>query len=362
MGTMRQAMGTREGATAPALTPPLDAKLRSWDGLLQQIPVGVCICDRHGTVVRSNQFAAEILGRTLTTGDPHQYFWQEIRIYSADGSRLAPERSPMRELLRTGSPIKDREVILERADGVRATILANLEPLLDERGVLIGGVSCFTDISDRKRTEQHNKALIDELNHRVKNTLATVQSLAAQTLRGADADAQAAFEGRLLALSGIHDRLSQERWESADLASVLSDVVAPYTEGGEARVRIAGVPVRLSPRTALTLALVFHELATNAAKYGALSSNKGGVEVSWEIAGTDKAPRVLISWVERDGPRIRPPTHEGFGATFVKRSIEYELDGRAELHFEPAGLRCTIELPWQDNGASPDVPTGSGKT
>ncbi len=345
MGTMRQAMGTREGATAPALTPPLDAKLRSWDGLLQQIPVGVCICDRHGTVVRSNQFAAEILGRTLTTGDPHQYFWQEIRIYSADGSRLAPERSPMRELLRTGSPIKDREVILERADGVRATILANLEPLLDERGVLIGGVSCFTDISDRKRTEQHNKALIDELNHRVKNTLATVQSLAAQTLRGADADAQAAFEGRLLALSGIHDRLSQERWESADLASVLSDVVAPYTEGGEARVRIAGVPVRLSPRTALTLALVFHELATNAAKYGALSVPEGIAEAHWYIEEADGTRMLALAWNEQGGPPVREPAAKGFGSRLVERSISRELGGRVVMRFAAEGLRATLHVP-----------------
>ena len=154
------------------------------------------------------------------------------------------------------------------------------------------------DISERKKAEEHQRLLIHELNHRVKNTLATVQSIATQTLRGSETpvDTREALESRLFALSRAHNVLTRENWEGALLHEIIGDVIEPYSSGREGRIRWHGGRVHLTPRMALALSMAVHELATNAAKYGALSNGSGEVHLTWMVDHTPMPPVLLMRW------------------------------------------------------------------
>ena len=193
---------------------------------------------------------------------------------------------------------------------------------------------------ERAQAEQRQRLLINELNHRVKNTLATVQAIAFQTLKGdiALAEARNRFEARLMALSRAHNLLTARNWEGASLARIIADATE-YLAGEQGRFAIRGDEVPLAPRPALALALAFHELATNAAKYGALSAEGGRVSISWRAEGG----LLRIEWRESGGPPVAPPERRGFGSRLIERGLAADLGGRAELDFGPDGLVCTIE-------------------
>ena len=209
------------------------------------------------------------------------------------------------------------------------------------------------------RAEAHRELLIDELNHRVKNTLATVQSIAARTFRrsSGDSDAQRAFESRLIALSGAHNALSEDKWEGARLRDMVRRVLEPYTLKAGDRLRISGPDLRLRPRAALTLAMVLHELAINAAKYGALATPDGRIAIDWTILDENNDPRLQLTWRETGGPPVEPPERKGFGSVLIERSIKQELNGTAELLFDRSGLTCTMKVPL----AAPHGEPGAGE-
>jgi PAS domain S-box-containing protein len=195
--------------------------------------------------------------------------------------------------------------------------------------------------SAQQRHQSQQRLLVNELNHRVKNTLATVQSIAAQTLRN-EPDPVVAFEkfeARLLGLSRVHDILTRESWHGADLRDVAERALRPFDEAG-ARVSLDGPPVRLQPGGALTMALILHELATNALKYGALSAAGGRVTLGWTY---DPQTRVLEgAWTETGGPPVIRPTRKGFGSRLIERSLRGELKGAATMDYHPEGLRCAL--------------------
>jgi two-component sensor histidine kinase len=185
------------------------------------------------------------------------------------------------------------------------------------------------------------------LNHRVKNTLATVQSIAAQTLRAAEttAEAREALEMRLLALSRAHDVLTRESWEGADLVEVIEKALEPYQSSGESRVHITGPHVRVTPRMSLALAMAMHELATNAVKYGALANKTGTIEVSWSVQNGTAPPRLALRWTEAGGPPVVVPQRRGFGSRLIERTLAHDLDGQVEIAFPPTGVVCTVDAP-----------------
>ena len=209
------------------------------------------------------------------------------------------------------------------------------------------------EIESRAMGEERRKLLLDELNHRVKNTLATVQSIAAQSLRNAPdlESGRRDFTARLMALSEAHNLLTRDDWRGASLADLAANELEPYGgEGWPQRVTILGEPVWLRPNTAVALGMAFHELATNAAKYGALSGKRGQVRVSWEVSRTETGPdRVSITWREAGGPTVRPPARQGFGSRLIVAGLAHQLKGDVQLEFEPDGVRCQIAFNLADD-------------
>ena len=209
----------------------------------------------------------------------------------------------------------------------------------------------FRDITERKLAEERQRLLVNELNHRVKNSLATVQAIAAQSLAAEDvpAEARARFIERLIALARANDVLVKENWEGADLEAIVRQVASPYAGQGDGqRFAVSGPAVHLGPNVATAMALALHELATNAAKYGALSRPEGQVALNWAIE--DGGFR--LTWRERGGPAVSPPTRTGFGTRLIQRGLANELRAQVSLDYAPEGLTCTLTAPLTE-GLSP---------
>ncbi|MBL0402502.1 PAS domain-containing protein [Microvirga aerilata] len=221
------------------------------------------------------------------------------------------------------------------------------EYLRDEEGRILRSRGVIMDITERKRWEEHQQLLINELNHRVKNTLATVQSVASQTLRNADSmeEARSALEARLFALSRAHDVLTRENWEGAGLSEIVRVALAPYRHERENRLHAQGPDIRLSPRMAMAIAMALQELATNAVKYGALSNAVGQVHIAWSLERVDGQPRLHLEWTETGGPAVKPPTRRGFGTRLIQRSLAQDLGGQVSVEFLEPGLNCRVDAP-----------------
>jgi two-component sensor histidine kinase len=195
--------------------------------------------------------------------------------------------------------------------------------------------------------------LINELNHRVKNTLATVQSLAMQTMHNAErtVDARKSFESRLLALSRAHDVLTVESWEGAKMRQVASRALEPFASK-DGRVSIEGPDVWLTPKQALAISMALHELATNAAKYGALSNDAGTVRVDWAFKPLTGKRELKLTWVEDGGPEVREPARKGFGSRLIQRNLAHDLGGAATIEYRPKGVVSVIHTSIETNGTS----------
>ncbi|HEV7437290.1 MAG TPA: PAS domain S-box protein [Pseudorhizobium sp.] len=312
--------------------------------LLEALPAAVYTTDAAGRITFFNQAAVEMSGRTPELGDMWCVTW---RLYNPDGSPLPHDQCPMAVALKEDRPIRGTEAIAERPDGSRIPFIPYPTPLHDGDGKPIGAINMLVDITERKQAENRQKVLIDELNHRVKNTLATVQSLASQTARHADGleDFSQRFEARLLALSRAHDLLTTRHWEGASLDALVHEVLTAMTSGAEQQILMNGPAVDLDARTALSVTIALNELATNAIKYGALSSEAGRLSVTWRLEeDPDLRPRLLLEWRERDGPPVLPPTRRGIGSRLIERAIERDLGGQLDLVFEPQGVVCRMSF------------------
>jgi two-component sensor histidine kinase len=219
-----------------------------------------------------------------------------------------------------------------------ASSIVSTEAFEDERERAKAADSLALEIEHRRRIERHQNLLLDELNHRVKNTLATVQAMAMQTLKGVDAPPRDAFLARLFALSSQHDLLTLDNWEGASLEGVVRRALRPWREDDKSRFTVDGPAVHLDPKRALALGMGFHELATNAAKYGALSNADGQVQVHWTVEPDGHALR--LRWAESGGPAVTPPERRGFGLRLIENGLSRELGGAVTVDFAPSGLVC----------------------
>jgi two-component sensor histidine kinase len=284
-------------------------------------------------------------------------------------SEIWPDISPLIDAAMAGEATyrEDLPLVMNRKGFDEQTWFTfSYSPVRDESGEIAGMFCAVSETTERKKAEdalresnerlralveaaaqheQHQQLLLNELNHRVKNTLAIVQSFALQTLRNAKSldDGRETFNARLIALSKAHDVLTREQWQGARLQEVIVESLAAHLDGnaGDPRIRLAGPEIRLKPKAALALSMALHELATNAAKYGALSNAGGRVRLEW--SSFDQTFRLI--WVESGGPKVVAPAKRGFGSRLIEHGLSQDLDGRVHIAFEEAGVRCIIEAP-----------------
>jgi two-component sensor histidine kinase len=265
-------------------------------------------------------------------------------MFRPDGGLLPHHQCPMADVLRTGVSVRQQEVHIERPNGSRGIALVDIEAVRDSDGNIVGAINCFQDITERKRSEAQIVNLAHEAEHRTKNILATVQATVHLSHSDTSDDLKKLIEGRINALAKVHTLFLESRWTGAELHTLVSQELLPYRGEREGRLRIDGPAVILEPNTAQTIASSLHELATNAVKYGSLSTADGDVEIVWSHKADG---RLSLRWTESGGPPVAPPTHCGFGTRILEKMIGGQLSGQVRFDWRDQGLICEIALPLQ---------------
>ena len=267
---------------------------------------------------------------------------------------VPPDRTSEAALIdaraRAGERVAPMETVRVARDGRRLDVSLSVSPIRDADGKIVSISIIARDITDRKRADLQ-RVMMMELNHRVKNSLAVVSAMARRTLRNSQSpDAfVGAFERRLKAFGRTHNALSEENWQGLPLKQLATAELQPYMSENYERARISGPPILLTPKAAIALGMTVHELASNAMKYGSLSST-GRVDVAWELTGATPTPILALRWTESGGPKVAAPKNPGLGHRLIKEMPEYELGATVTLNFEPTGVQCRIEMP-----LTPDV-------
>ena len=239
----------------------------------------------------------------------------------------------------------ERQVVLN--DGAKYYLMRVL-PYRAPNSKVDGVVVTFVEVTSIVQAEEHQRLLVNELNHRVKNMLTVVISLATQTLRGATtlAEFSETFVGRVHALTAAYSLLSSEAWQSVSLREVINEELKPFMAGEKnANIVLDGPAIKLQPRAALALGMAIHELTTNAVKYGALSVAEGSVSVTWRVEQQADDKELTLEWVESGGPVVAPPTHRGFGTKLIERGLRQDMSAVVTVEFAPAGLRARLRAP-----------------
>jgi PAS domain S-box-containing protein len=273
----------------------------------------------------------DILGRT------------DAEIMPSDGG--AAMIAVKREVLASGET-KRTEVPLEDAPGIRWHDL-HIEPLRNESGEIVGLTGASVDVTERKEGEAHLRLLLRELTHRSKNLLAVIQAMARQTARhtGSVESFLTQFGARLQALAASHDLLVRESWHGASLGELVRSQLVGYVDGSPGQISIEGPAIALKPEAAQSLGLALHELAANAAKFGALSVPSGRVSVTWTKRGSMAGHLVELDWREELGPKVKNRRRKGFGSMVIERNLARALDAEVNLEFDPDGLHCHVVIP-----------------
>ena len=316
--------------------------------IIETTPGLIYAKDRQGRMLMANSAVVTLIGRP----------WAEIMGQTDKEFLNNPEQGEVvsandRQVMETGST-QELEELVSEPNGPARIWLSTKTPMRDADGQVVGLVGVSIDITERKRDEERLRLMVNELNHRVKNTLATVQSITSQTLRSADATVHRTLVGRLQALAAVHDVLTRESWKEASLHDVIEVALAPYGGTANGRFKVSGESIRLQPRIAVALSLALHELATNANKYGALSSPHGQVMIRWDIIRNGE-PRLQMVWSETGGPPVVSDSTRGFGTRLIERSLAQDLGGTAKLRFDADGVTCTVDAALNEVEATADV-------
>ena len=300
----------------------------------------IFVMDTGGRTLSANAAAERTLG-WLKHELVGQLLHDMVHHHYPDGRPFPIIECPLGHVFSSQTRLEKHEEVFFHRNGDPIHVACSNAPIIRD-GQMIGAVLIAVDITERKRIEEHQRVLLNELNHRVKNTLATVQSIVAHSLRGTStiSEARSAIEHRLIALSRAHDVLTRESWDGADLSDIVAEAFEPY-ESDAHRFQCHGPPVRLSPSAALAAAMALHELCTNAIKYGALSNDTGTVHLTWRIDDSNGA-RLHLRWEEQGGPPVVPPSRRGFGTRLIERTLAQDLRGTVNLDFAPTGVVCTL--------------------
>lgn len=311
-----------------------------FSAIFEQAAVGLSEIDQQGRFIRFNESMGRILGRS-----PAEAPQLTIDAVTHPDDLQDSHRRLEDAVARNESFTLEKRYV--RPSGEPVWAVTHVTRVTDETGAPSGYFSVTTDVSERKEQERIRAWLLAELNHRVKNNLSTVQALAHHTRASTSSpdEFEAMFNARVMALSRAHDLLTRETWVSAPLSEVVNGTLAPFAIDDRSRIMIGGPEVRLSPTAAVTMTLAFHELATNAARFGALSRPEGRVFVEWIVDAERNGGVVDLSWRERDGPAVSPPSRRGFGTRLIERGAARELGGQIRLDFQPDGVACDFHLP-----------------
>jgi two-component system, chemotaxis family, CheB/CheR fusion protein len=315
--------------------------------IVNQATVGVAETDLNGRFVLANSRYCAMVGRSADE-------LYDLRMHDITHPEDWPRN--LEALCRLTGEGKSFEIEKRyvRPDGSIVWAHSNVAAVSGPDGKPQRTVTVSLDITERKRADDHRQLMVQELNHRVKNTLATVQSIAMQTLSHArdTTVAREQFDSRLMALSKAHDILTQESWEGAPLRQIINEAAAPHSALARDRFDIEGPEVWLTPKRALALALALHELCTNAMKYGALSNDEARVRIEWTVANTDGARELRMHWTEMDGPRVTPPRKRGFGSRLIEHGLGQDLGGEVRIDFAATGVTCSISAPLENTWGS----------
>jgi PAS domain S-box-containing protein len=354
----------------PFPTPLFDA-----DGKLTgAINLLVDLSEAHGLEQDRARLAAivecsddAIVGKTLmgvvtswNTGAERIFGYRADEIVGQHITKIIPpelhaEEEDILGRLSKGERVEHYETQRIAKDGRRVHTSLTVSPIRDSRGAIIGASKVGRDITERRRAEEMQRLLLNELHHRVKNTLATVDAIARQTLRRTSnsADFVASFSGRLKALARAHSLLTDATFQRAEIAELVRDQLTLGLQD-DSRIRLSGPRASIAAQAYLHLALVLHELGTNARKYGALSNAKGAVSLEWSIESGEQ--RVLkFSWRETGGPEVRAPSRAGFGTMLIQQSLKSH-GGEAIITYAMSGLTCEISLPLAEEEETPWLP------
>jgi two-component system CheB/CheR fusion protein len=296
------------------------------DAIVSKDLNGIITSWNHGAERLFGYTAEEVIGKPITMLIPPDRMGEEPEIIGR---------------VRRGERVDHYDTVRRRKDGSLIDISLTVSPLKDADGRIVGASKIARDITERKRAQEQQKLLVNEMKHRIKNSLATVQAIATQTLNQ-HAKERDAFIARLHALGNAHDLLTSETWDTASLHAIVTQALKPFQEQHHERIAVEGpANVWLDSTKSVIVAMVVHELATNAIKYGALSNGSGRVSVAWKQHSQPNL--VKLVWQESGGPKVSPPKQKGFGSHLIERAFGGQL-GSAQLVFSPQGVSCTLEV------------------
>lgn len=315
--------------------------------VLDTVPVGVLFAEApSGRILGGNKRLETMFGHSIYASPDIESYGAWIA-YHADGRQVHPEEFPLARVIRQEVERAQLECLYQRPDGSRIWIAIEGAPIRDVGGKVLGAVVAITDISARRAHEDSRELMNQELSHRLKNLFAVVQAIVRQTIRGARdlAALDETIGARLAALGAAHDLLMRGAAERAPMRAVIDRGAGVLGETARGRLILDGPDIELNGKAALPLGLMIHELLTNAAKYGALSTAEGEVVITWSTVGEAESPIFRLDWHERNGPPVSPPSAKGFGTRLIERSLAGFVGSRTEIAYPPEGLRCAVEAP-----------------
>ena len=313
-----------------------EAKAKRLASIVEHSEDAIYSIDLDGNITSWNRGAErlfgyvpeEVIGRSVNLLIPQDHHDEEQRIQAR---------------IRRGESIEFYETLRQCKDGGLLDISLSVSPIRSADGALIGAAKIGRDITQRKRAHEQQRLLVNEMKHRIKNTLATVQAIAMQTFHQSNPEEREVFTSRLLALSSAHDLLTREQWDRTSLQEIVTGALRPFLDNYREQFALDGCPAVVESSNALLLTMAIHELATNAIKYGALSNGRGRVHVTWRVHDASQGACIKLCWQERDGPAVGTPVRQGFGSRLIENAFRCETGGCFE--FTPEGLVCSLSIP-----------------
>ncbi len=313
---------------------------RRFQALVENAPVCICEIDLDGRIVSMNRAGIGLAGCRDAAELAGTCFLDCLDGHDRPRISALLERAYGGESVE--SEFNSHEILGHRILSI------SLTPLTDSEGRVVRLLGVAQDVTERREAEQRRALMVQELDHRVKNNLATVLSIAHQTAEGSATleDFEASFDGRIRSMAIAHEMLAQSSWESVELFELLTRLLKPYRRENRNRVVLTGPVLSIPARVAAPLCMVLHELAVNAAKHGSLSNAVGHVTLTWTREVDDEGREMLEArWSEAGGPPVAPPARKGRGTNLIERMIGYQLHGRASLSFKPGGVECRLSVP-----------------